>query len=399
MKWKYIIILLFAAKGMYASTYTLKEIMKTVKEHGSLTKSMHYEKLSLDAKNRADGAGDPFAVMGEGTRANPVLGKGGMEYSVGVSKKVMLPGVIEQEQHIRALENDAYMLEKEKRVLLFENDIRLRYHQHCLDAQNYRSFMANYNDFVTLYRKKEKAYRYQEISKMELIQLETEKNRLYAQLHALRMQKEISGEKVKILGDLPQKASTVFLCSDMYPIRSDTSKRGTFALSKEAYEKSIQSTKEKIKRYSRSIDTVDTYMQYTNELDVDRYSIGISVPLNFTSRRNEEERVAAMYRNSAIKYEFEQKLKLKQARLMQLRSELKSHAEMIFAWQRNLHEYQTKLFPMVRKSFDLGEISVLEYLMNRQKLYQMKEELYRQKEAYYSTLFRLYTVSETKDIK
>lgn len=399
MKLKYMLYALCLIQGLYASTYTLERVLESIKKDGALTKAQYYERLSLAAKALADTAGEPLALSAEGVHAVPNLGKSGTEYTIGLSKKMMLPGVLAEEQRIRELTNEAYMLEKEMQMLNFENGMKNLYHQHCLDAQRYRSFRASYLDFAKLYKKKQRAYEHQEISKVELIQLQMEKNRLYAQLQALKMQQRISRKRLMMLGNIPDNDNVAFSCNDMYPVRSSVEYKETFSLSKKAYEKRIQSTEESLKRYSRSVDSIDTYAQYINELDTERYAVGISIPLNFTSSRFEEERAAAMYKNSALQYEFKQKMRQKRSTLMQMRSQLQSHALMIGALRKSEYDYTHKLFPMVQKSFDLGEISVLEYLMNRQKLYQIREAIYAGKEAYYTTLFRLYTISETKDKK
>jgi len=213
------------------------------------------------------------------------------------------------------------------------------------------------------------------------------------------MRQKISRQKLLTLGNVSGRKNIVFSCQDMYPIRSKIDDLGTFSLSREAYEKRIRSTEETMKRYSRTLDSVATYAQYTNELDMDKYSIGVSIPLNFTSRRYEEERAAAMYKNSAIQYDFEQQILQKRSIMAQLQSELQSHALMIGALKKSALDYTEKLFPLVQKSFDLGETSVLEYLINRQKLYQIREAIYTEKVNYYSTLFRLYTISESKESK
>ena len=400
MNLKYTIFaVLLLMQSAEASTYTLDKILKSMKEHSALTKSLHYEKLSLEAKNKADTASEPVSLIMEGTRAYPVTGKSGTEYIVGVAKKFALPGVLSQEHRMTALSNQAYLLEKEKSMLDFENALKNLYHQHCLDLKNYRSFKASYLDFVTIFKKKQKAYQYQEISKMELIQLETEKNKQYAQLQTLEMRQKISRQKLLTLGNVSGRKDIVFSCQDMYPIRSKIDDLGSFSLSREAYEKRIKSTEEAMKRYSRTLDSVATYAHYTDELDMDKYSIGVSIPLNFTSHRYEEERAAAMYKNSAIQYDFEQQILQKRSIMTQLQSELQSHALMIDALKKSAFDYTRKLFPLVQKSFDLGETSVLEYLINRQKLYQIREAIYTEKVNYYSTLFRLYTISESKERK
>jgi outer membrane protein TolC len=70
---------------------------------------------------------------------------------------------------------------------------------------------------------------------------------------------------------------------------------------------------------------------------------------------------------------------------------------MVEAKRRNIQDYRDRLLPMVKKSYDYGESSVIEYLLNQQRLYSMQEELLNQKRDYYHTLFELYTITEIKD--
>ena len=106
------------------------------------------------------------------------------------------------------------------------------YHQHCLDVQNYRSFEQSYQEFVKLYNKKQKAYKYQEISKTELMQLEIEKNSLYAQLQEIKMQQNISKQNLFMLSKIHYTESTKLSCKDMYPIRTNVKIGKPFQLSK-----------------------------------------------------------------------------------------------------------------------------------------------------------------------
>ena len=394
---KQLVVFILLMQAGYASTYTLNSILKSAGQNNTLSKALQQQNLALEAKNMADTASEPMALYGEGTKANPIIGKTGNEYVVGVSKKFMFGDIQEQEQKITRLSNQATLLEEERTLLNFKNGLKNIYHQHCLDMQNYRSFKQSYQEFVTLYKKKEKAYKYQEISKIELMQLEIEKNRLYVHLEEMKMQQEISKQNLFMLSNITYTASAKLSCKDMYPIRSQVKLGNTFQLSTEAYEKRIQSTKETLDRYSNAVDSVDLIAQYSDELDIDKYSVGISVPLNFTSEKSEQERAAAMYRNSAISFKHEQAMTEKKSLLSQLQSYLKSNAFMVKTLKRNYQNYQKNLLPLIKKSYALGETSVIEYLLNRQKSYQLREEIYTTKKAYYNTLFKLYTLSEKKD--
>jgi|GEM_PF-557445 len=396
---KHTVLFFLLIQTSFASTYTLNTILKSIDKDGSLSKVLKQESLALEAKNQANTVTDPLELFVEGTRANPIIGKSGNEYAVGVSQKVMLGSIQEDEQMITRLSNQAYLLEGEKNILNFRNTIKNNYHQYCLDKQKYRSFVKNYQNFETLYKKKQKAFKFQEISKIELMQLEIEKNNLYTQLQEIKMQKETSKRNLLMLSNIADASNTKLSCQDMYPIRANVQINNSFQLSKEAHEKRVQSTHQALKRYSSSMDSINISAQYTEELDVDKYTIGLSIPLNFTSSKNEKERAAAMYQNSAISLKHEQLLREKRSVIMQLKSHLKNSALTLRSLQKNYRNYQKNLLPLMKKSYDLGEISVVEYLLTGQRSYQLREEIYNTKKEYYEMLFKLYTLSENKDKK
>ena len=401
---KYTALSLLLIQTAYASTYTLDRILKSAAQNNTLSEALQQETLALESKNKADTASDPLTLYGAATKAYPHSGPGGNEYlgsgneyTAGLLKKFMLGDIQAQEQEITRLSNQATLLEKEKGLLNFKNGLKNIYHQHCLDRQNQKSFKQSYQEFAKLYKKKEKAYQYDEISKTELMQLEIEKNRLYAQLQEMEMRQEISKQNLFMLSKIYSTQSTQLSCEDMYPIKTQVNLGNTFDLSKEAYQKRIQSTQAALKRHSGKLESVDILAEYNEELDVDKYSVGLVIPLTFTSKKSEHERAAAMYQNSTISLQYEQMMTEKKSLLAQLKSYLKSNAMMVQTLKRNYQNYQKNLLPLIKKSYALGETSVIEYLLNRQRSYQLREEIYATKKAYYNTLFKLYTLSEKKD--
>jgi len=382
-----------------ASTYTLNEILTSVAKDDTLTRSLQQERLALAAKNRADTASEPIELFTEGTRAHPIAAQSGHEYAVGMTKRFMLGSIQEQERRMTHLSNQAYLLEEEINILNFKNSIKNIYHQHCLDSKSYRSFYKSYKAFEKLYKKKQKAYKYQEISKVELMQLEIEKNSLFAQLQEMKSQQETSKKNLFMLTNITPGKNAKLSCKDMYPIRSYVQINNAFELSKEAYNKRIESTKEALDRYSSRVDSIDVSAQYAKELDMDKYTVGVSIPLNFTSSKNEEARVAAMYENSSLSLKHEQTMREKKSLLSQLQAHLKSSAMTLKSLKNNYRNYQKNLLPLMKKSYDLGETSVIEYLLNRQRSHQLKQEIFSTQRAYYTLLFQLYTLSEKKDRK
>lgn len=392
------IALVFAlfTEAVIAGSYTLKDVIQTSRNNNALQKALKNRTLAQTSRNLADTAGDPFGINGMYTRAETDVGERGNEYMLGMSKKVMLGSVMDEQFAVSTLNGEADRLEGIKSIVAYENGLKNLYHRHCVEYKAYRAFQKNYTDFVSLYRKKQKAYKYQEISRKELLELEIEKNRLYAKLQALKMDQEISKQSIfRLSGFSSEKA--ILSCSDMYPIRNRIALGETFKLSKHAYEKRLRSTETKYRRHSHALESVNLSMQYSQEIDVDRVGIGVSLPLTFSSKRSEHERAAALYENSALRYSFEQKMREKQNVLMRLKAELRNQALQLQAAKKNHDDYVKKLLPLSRKSYALGETSVIEYLLTQQRSYQLEETYYTTQKAYYTTLFTLYTVSETKD--
>lgn len=395
---KHIILFVLLIQVVQASTLTLKQVLDTANNNSTLTQALEQERLLLEARNMAATSLDPMELFGSAANANPLVGKDEFEYSVGLSKQFSWGNTKEEEQRITRLNNEAYFLEEDKKILNFENGLKSLYHNHCLDNKYFKVSKQNYQEFVKLYKKKQKAYKYQEISKAELMQLEIEKNRLYAQLQEIEMTQVISKQKLFVLGRINNANTTTLSCKDIYPIRENVTLDGDrFQLSKEAHTKRLESTQAALERYSRSLESISLSAQYDKEIDIDRVGIGISIPLNFTSNRSEQERAAAMYKNSALGFQHEQRMLEKRSRLLELQSHLNSKALMLKTLKNNHRNYKTQLLPLIKKSYDLGETSVIEYLLNRQKSYQLRQEIYATKKAYYNTLFKLYALSEMKD--
>jgi len=397
---KKIILFLLLVQFPQATVLSLKEVLASA-NNNALSRSLEQDRLQLEAKNQADTASEAVQLFTTGARAHPKNGlDDGNEYSGGFSKKLYLGDTQKQEQSITRLANEARLLEASKGVLDFENGLKNLYHQHCLDRRNLKSFEQNYADFALLYKKKKKAYAYQEIAKTELVQLGIEKNKLFSKLQAIKATQEISKLKLLMLTHTAAQKNTSLSCVDMYPLRGSVSlDNKSFELSKEAYHKRIQSTQVALKRHAKAIDSVTLSAQYDNEIDIERYTVGVSVPLAFSSKKSEQERAAALYKNAALSLQYEQALLEKKSEAEALRAELKNTAMQIDALNSTLNTYKNTLLPLLKKSYDLKESSVVEYLLNRHSYYQLQQELFVMQKAYYQTLFTLYALSEIKDKK
>ncbi|MEA2029304.1 MAG: TolC family protein, partial [Campylobacterota bacterium] len=345
---------------------------------------------------RATLSSDALELYANKIKAKPHNAPREDEYALGLSKTILLPHIQKKEYKMRALESEATMLEATAKIDSFHQAIKNLYHQHCIDREDYQSFRANYSDFAKLFAKKQKAYRFDEISKAELLQLKIEKKLLYAKLQEAKMRQARSKKFLLMSTHLP--SNRAFSCRDRHPIQRYVKlPKNVLSRTKKILQKRIESTKEAIDRHSFAIDSISVSGEYSKELDTDRYTIGVSIPLNFTSSKSEEEKVAAMNRLSATTLKYEEQIHQTKAQVTQMRAKLKSIASNITYFRQNIALFDKELMPLIQKSYDLGESSLIEYLLNRQKYYELRGELYEAKREYYQLLFSLYATLEIKE--
>jgi len=277
-----------------------------------------------------------------------------------------------------------------------ENWLKDLYHQQCLDSAYVANSQEAYQIFSELYDKKQVAFRQGEISKTELLQIELERDRLQIELYSSTRGERLSKELLLSLTELPRDSS--LSCVDIYPIRAeiDLAEDG-FKISKEAYSRRVDGINIGLKRYNQKIDRLELVGGYTRELDSDIFTVGVSIPLNFTSDAPKYAKASLKYKSQALELEHEQKINQKSFEVRELYQKLKQDALMVEAKRRNIQDYRDRLLPMVKKSYEYGESSVIEYLLSQQRLYSMEKELLDIKRDYYHRLFKLYTVAERKD--
>ena len=392
---KYILTPLLFVSYSKASVLTLSDLLAHAKEPSLLSKTIAQEQQALEAKNLANSADEPFVLHHGLTRAN---GKAlsGYEYNVAISKELKLGNIQELEQQQNRLNNQAHTLEQEKYVLYASSRLKNLYHQYCLDS-NYRdNFQENHDNFVTLYEKKKSAYQHDEIAKTELLQLELEKKRLHTALENLNQKKNSSKEQLLSLTTLD--SSDAFSCQDIYPIVQEVNiENDAFTLSQQAHDKRIESTQVGLNRYSKKLESLEISMGYSKELETDLYTVGVSIPLNFSSNKSEQERATLMHQSSALSLQNEQQMANKKYELQELKARLSRLFQTIRSEESNIEQYSNSLLPLMKKSYDYGESSVIEYLLSQQKLNQLQQELLEKQKGYYETLFQLYSMSEQKD--
>ena len=397
MKTKFIKTLVFCLlffKPLTASTVTLNDLLDNAQQPQQIQKAIEASSLALESKNLADTQTTPLTFEHALSRSSSKI-LSGFEYEFGFSKELKLGNIQKLEQQQIRLNNEAQTIEQEKYLIALSNRLKNSYHQYCLDSHYIQAFQEKYQRFSLLYSKKKMAYKHDEIAKTELLQLELEKDKLKSELQ--NFNQKVEDEKHQLLSLSGFMEEDFISCQEVYPIKEHVlSDDNDFSLTQKVFEKQIESRQVGLKRYSHKIESVELSMGYLKELERDVYTVSLSVPLSFSSRQSEYERASLMHETSALTFQNEQVVAQKEYKINVLKNKLRRNFQAIESTQKSIEQYTNLLLPLMKKSYDYGESSVVEYLLSQQQLSQQEEKLLEEKKGYYETLFILYQLSEKR---
>ncbi len=378
---------------MIAKPITLNEILVHTKTQHPQFQAKEQLRLSLEAQAKANFAVAPFSLAIGGANASPDEGDDAFEYSVALSKSFALGDTRELGLIAKQLEDEAKLLEKERALIALSNRIKNLYHQSCLDKEKRRLIEASLESYRKLYHKKEKAYRFNEISKKELLLLQMQMRTLQQEARSALFSEKISQDRLYDLIRIDK--SKPLSCHDMAPLKEDiTFKQAPFMLTKISFKKEMKALDAKEKRYNKSIESIDIDASYDDEIDTKRVGVGFAIPLAFTSQKNEQNHLAIMHQKALNKLQYQNKMIEQQSQKKVLLGELQNSYNAIIMIEKNQKLYHDSLMPLVEKSFKYGESSSLEYIFARQKLLSLSQKLIASKKTYYNTLFTLYSLLE-----
>ncbi len=379
-----------------AAPLTLKEIEDRLMDSHPLYLTYQEKKEAHHAKMESEFASTPLVLSAGGADANPTGMDDEFEYNFGVSKSFMFGNQKKEKFEIEKLKHKAHALEFEKKLIAFSNEIKFDYHKSCFMQEQRVVFENSYHEFEKLYKKKLKAYKYKEISKKELLQLEIEKANLEQKFQNFKAKEKIS--KQTLFDVVGTKGTDTLSCKDIHPmVFNEDDGDKLFELSIKAYENEILAERKSVNFYNRSFESFDLSVGYDKEIDMKRYGVGVSMPLSFTSKADEYKKISALHNQKALKLQKQHMLIEKSRKFKQLKSKLDNEKDLIFMMENSINRYRDDLLPLIEKSYQFGESSVVEYLLSKQKFWQLQERLNEYKITYYKTLFELYTVAEIKE--
>jgi hypothetical protein len=391
---KSIVVIALLSQLSFAEMIGLEVLLESAKQPKQIEKMIVHKFHALESKSLADVQTSPLTYS-QSLSASISPMESGLEFEVGFSKELKLESISELELKANRLENEASSVEEAKLLVNFSNRLKNSYHQYCLNRQFLKAYEDKYERFSQLYEKKNRAYEEDEISKIELFQIELEKDKLANKRDNFLQQ--VEDERKELLSFTSLGEDHRISCYEMYPIApSSLDEKNYFLLTKQAYHKRIESTQTALKRHSGGVDTFELSTGYVRELDRDVYTIGISVPLTFSSKRFEYERASLMEHSSALSVENEQKIENKKYEIKHLKSKLHRIYKDILNEEENMLSFENKLLPLMKKSYDYGESTVMEYLLGQQQMSSKETALLEKKKEYYQTLFTLYNISEKR---
>ena len=395
---KIILSLLVGVFSLSAATITLDEILQKLQNEHPLAKSIEALKNAHSSQNRAVGLNEPLEFSAEGAYAKPDLDKSGYEYSVGVAQNIMHPNVKKAAMQSLKYQNESEILELEHDFFLLRQDVKLLYHVNCLNQKSSLQYRDSFLAFEEFYKKKKRAYEYGEISKKDLLSLQIELDRIKTEYKLYENEVKISRDNLESKTLLAFFREKELSCKDTMPIIKELHfdyKNET--LKEQSLDKKILTYQSDFERYNVSFDSFTLGAAYQNELDTDRFVFSLSMPLNFTTSFNEDNRAAALHKKSALMYEKEGVKLQKSSHSEALKKELAQNFENINSYQAMVQKYENELMPLVKSAYDLGEASVIEYLLSQRELFGLKKELIEHYKKYYKTLFELYSVLQMKE--
>jgi outer membrane protein, heavy metal efflux system len=296
-------LLVLASVLLNAASLGLKEILEKIEHEHPFAKSIQANAYAYEAQNRARSSRQALELSAQGAHATPDFEDPGYEYTVGVEQSFVRLKVKDSALRSAQYQSDAEILNLRRQFLLLKNEVRLLYHTSCLDQTLTQEYTTAYNAFTALFEKKKKAYGYGEISKKEFLHLQIERERIQNELKRYEYEAVVSREKLQSKILLSEFRGRSLLCQDIYDISSVVPKGDTHvSLQEQSLDKQIDSAKSEFNQYDTLFSSFSLSASYQNEIDTDRFIVGMSMPLDFTSASNEEQRAAALHKKSVYEY-------------------------------------------------------------------------------------------------
>jgi len=319
----------------------------------------------------------------------------GVEYSVSLSQNIEHPFSMSKKQRGVDLLTSSIKQEANHEIHLLELEVISRYHKTCVSKEMIEKAELLFTKQNDRYKQFQKAYALGEISK---------KNLLFNKLDLVKLkQRQIGYENIYLMEFLNLQEAidnleiTSISCDDLVEIKEDLK---FLDITEHSEIKKItfqeNSAKAFYEVYNSNFQSIGYGVGFDQELDTKRISVGINIPLNALSSKNEKLRVQYLHMNSAYVNE-------KNSLTEQLKSQINLLQLNVRALYNNYITLSTDILPLnlelvnlSKLAYSEGEGTIMEYLDATRSYSENVLEMLEVKKNYYVELFELYKKADLR---
>ncbi len=383
---KYVIFFtLFISINVYAQN--LAEILKLSKVSNK-AKSILEKTKSQIAQNELYATNEAPALGVTLSHAKESVEKGS-EYSLGFSQKLTHPFAASQKERGVVQLSKAIEQETKHELHLLTLDVASKYHNACVSKEMRDKATVLYEEQSKRVAQIQKAYELGEISKKDL---------LFNKLDLAKLHQNVNNYKrtyVSELAGLQERVDTLAIndidCNDLLtPTRHVELKPIHEHDELKSIEYKMHASKAFYGVHDSSFSSLGYEFLYEKELNTQRYTVGLTFPLDALSSQKEKLRAQQLFMSSSYAFEKASLESEIQNSSNAFVSKLESLYDELSLLKDEIVPLNEELASLSKKAFDEGEGNIMEYLdATRSYSYNLLGML-EVKKTYYNELFELY---------
>ncbi|MFA6136864.1 MAG: TolC family protein [Sulfurimonas sp.] len=313
----------------------------------------------------------------------------GSEYSVGLSQKLSHPFSVSQKE--RGVEQLSKAIEQETKheLHLLTLDVASKYHNSCVSKEMRDKATSLYEEQSKRVAQIQKAYELGEISKKDL---------LFNKLDLAKLHQSVNNYKRTYLSELAGLQERVdnlaindIECSDLFiPIRHVELKPLLEHDELKSIEYKMNSSKAFYGVHGSVVSSLGYELLYEKELNTQRYTVGLSIPLDALSSQKEKLKAEQLFMSSSYAFEKASLESEIQNSSNAFVSKLEALFDELSLLKDEIVPLNEELASLSKKAFDEGEGNIMEYIDATRSYSLNLLGMLEVKKTYYNELFELY---------
>ncbi len=371
----------------------LEEILGALKESKKVKVILEKTKSEIAQNEMSTSYEAPELGLGVAQIEDSV--ENGVEYSIEFTQNILHPFSSSKKQKGIDLLGASINQELKHKIHVLELDAILRYHKTCVSKEMQEKAEVLYAKQNNRYQQIKKAYDLGEISK---------KNLLFNKLDLLKLKQRQSGYKNIYLMELlnlqeaiDNLSITSVSCNDLFELKEDIE---LFNISEHSELKKVEyqkrSTRALYDVYDSTFQSIGYGVGFEQELDAQRFSISLNIPLNSLSSQNEKQKAQYLHMNSAYNVEKDSLQKQIESRTNLLQLNVKSLYNRYSTLYTEILPLNLELANLSKLAYSEGEGTIMEYLDATRSYSENLLEMLEIKKNYYVELFKLYKEADIK---